>query len=517
MARTRSNALALVVAAAVLHGGPAAASRSGGEAAGQRPNQIVIVTDDQDDALFKRSLMPHTFRLFDEGTRLTNFTIATPLCCPSRATQLTGQYGHNNGVLANDPGYGALRDPANVLPAWLRSAGYDTGQVGRYLNEYAEANGAAPAPGWDRWVGLLNFHYRGYDLSLDGRRREFDGTGPRAYVTRNLGRRAAAMVGDLAAGDAPFYLQVDHLAPHSDEAARGVCTRSALPGPQLLRPVRALHLPRNPAGESDVSDKPSYIRNLPPIDHDAYEAVLHRLRCRAAAIREADRSIGKLVRALDRTGELENTAIVFYSDNGYFNGQHRVVKSKGLPYEPSIQVPFAIRLPAGYDAVPGRLGIPAANVDIVPTLLDLAGAEPCVAMAGGERRCRVPDGRSLLPGLADPSSWPADRPILIEIDQRLSLAGGTLACSYTGVRQGGQVYVEYTRVARPGTRECHEVAEAEHYRLGSDPGERRNLWPPRTAADAADQRRLRAEMLRLERCSGNLSGTPPAGGAPPCE
>ena len=338
-----------------------------------------------------------------------------------------------------------------------------------------------------------------------------------SYVTRDLGRRSAGLVRDLAADDEPFYLQVDQLAPHSDQQARGVCTRSALPGPQKLRPVRSLHLPRNPAREADVSDKPSFIRQLPRIDRQAYGEVLHRMRCRAASIREADRTIGRLTRTLERTGELDNTAIVFYSDNGYFNGEHRVTKSKGLPYEESIQVPFAIRLPEGaLPSAPRKLDFPAANIDIVPTLLELAGAEPCVETERG-RDCRRLDGRSLLPGLADPGSWPADRALLIEIDQRRSLAGGTLACTYTGVRQSGQVYVEYERVARRGSRDCRDTDEAEHYRLEADPHQRRNLWPPQDDADARSQAELRATMERLRNCAGNPSGIGPGPDGAPCE
>lgn len=485
--------------------------------ADERPNVIVIVTDDQDDALFSRQLMPSAFKLFrDGGTRLTNFTITTPLCCPSRATQLTGQYGHNNGVLANDPGYPALRDPTNVLPAWLRADGYRTAQVGRYLNGYKRGGSPlTPAPGWDRWVGLLDLNYRDYDLSLDGRKRTFTGMGGRSYVTRNLHRRANGIVRDLAGDDEPFYLQIDDLAPHSDHLARGPCTRSALPGPQKLRPVRDLRLPRNPAEERSVADKPSFIRRLPPIDRRSFEGVLHRMRCRAASIREVDRGIGTLVRTLRRTGELESTAIVFYSDNGYFNGEHRVTKSKGLAYEESIQVPFAIRVPDG--VLPARrsrkLDLAAANIDVVPTILALTGSDPCTA----DGDCRRLDGRSLLPGLADPGSWPADRALLLEIDQRRSLAGGTLACTYTGVRQGDQVYVEYERVARARTRECRETDEAEHYRLRSDPHERRNLWPPDDDADRLAQDRLRATMQGLSGCAGNVHGLGPAPSATPCE
>ena len=518
MGRIRTAALAAAVAAlaTIAAAGTAPAVEPAGP--DPRPNLIVIVTDDQDEALFSRHLMPNTYRLFGKGTRLSNFTVTTPLCCPSRATQLTGQYGHNNGVLANDPGYGALRNPANVLPEWLRNEGYRTAQVGRFLNGYKRAGSpATPAPGWDRWIGLMDLHYRDYTLSVEGDPRRVTGDDQSSYVTRDLGHRSAKLVRELAADDAPFYLQIDQLAPHSDQLARGVCTRSALPGPQKLRPVRSLHLRRNPAREADVSDKPSFIRELPRIDREAYGEVLHRMRCRAASIREVDRSIGRLRRTLAGTGELGETAILFYSDNGYFNGEHRVTKSKGLPYEESIQVPFAIRLPNGMlPAVPRKLDFPAANIDIVPTLLDLAGADPCIG-SGADRECRVPDGRSLIPGLADPAAWPSDRALLIEIDQRRRLAGGTLACTYTGVRQAGQVYVEYERVARRGTRECRNTDEAEHYRLESDPHQRRNLWPPGDEGDAGAQAELQATMERLRNCAGNPQGFGPVAGATPCE
>ena len=111
-----AGAAALLVA---ICGGAAASAATDGEqqdAAAERPNIVVIVTDDQDTGSFTRKLMPKTFGLMDGGTRLTNFTIATPLCCPSRAAQLTGQYGHNNGVLSNHPGYQMLRDPATCCP-----------------------------------------------------------------------------------------------------------------------------------------------------------------------------------------------------------------------------------------------------------------------------------------------------------------------------------------------------------------------------------------------------------------
>jgi arylsulfatase A-like enzyme len=523
-----AGAAALLVAICC---GAAASAAPDGERQGaveERPNIVVIVTDDQDTASFTRKLMPKTFGLMDGGTRLTNFTIATPLCCPSRAAQLTGQYGHNNGVLSNHPGYQMLRDPRNVLPAWLRRSGYETAHVGRYLNGYRRAarDGHA-APGWDRWISLLNLHYRDYDLSVDGRLRTVHGDDPRSYVTRDLHRRTNGMLRDLIASDDPFYLQLDELAPHSDHLARGTCDHSALPGPRGFKPIRGadgVHVPADPTGEGSVADKPSYIRELPRIGPAQREAIQRRMRCRAAAIAEADRGIGELIGILRRQRELDDTAFVFYSDNGFFDGQHRIVKSKGLPYEESIQVPAMIRVPRRYlgHTAPDRIDLPASNIDVAPTVLDLAGAEPCIA--GGE--CRRLDGRSLLDALDTPDgsgSWSPDRPILIEVDQKGKVAVVTLACTYAGVRVGEQVYVDYERVVRRTSRSCRDTDESEHYRLDRDPHERHNLWPPDNAADRQAHEELRATLERLRSCSGNrhLSAAlqPPATGTSddPCE
>ncbi len=500
--------------------GPGTRDRAPAEPKDPRPNVITIVTDDQDEMLFRPEIMPNTFALFDDGaTQLTNFTITTPLCCPSRATQLTGQYGHNNGVLANDPGYPALREPDNVLPAWLQRAGYTTARIGRFLNGYEPASGsgdqAEPAPGWDHWIGLVNLHYRDYELSLDGERVAVNGRSKDSYVTRDLDARARGLVADLAGQPEPFYMQIDELAPHSDHQAEGACKLSAVPGPKSLEPLGAVRLPANPARERDVSDKPAYIRRLPEIDEAAREQIQQRIRCRAASLREVDRGIGRLVQELRDLGIYEDTVLIFYSDNGYFSGQHRLLKSKGLPYEESVQVPAMVRVPeqilgARPDAASD---LPLANIDLAPTVLDLAEADPCVS----DDRCRLLDGRSMLPALSDPGEWPENRSILIEVDQERSLAGGTLACTWAGVRRRAQVYVDYIRVARSHERDCEPTQESEHYRLQPDPHERDNLWPPQNDRDERAQQRLRKILFDLRSCAGNPESTPGSGVATPCE
>jgi len=477
-------------------------------AADGRPNIITIVTDDQSEQLFKRRLMPNTFRLLEAGgTRLTNFSITTPLCCPSRATQLTGQYGHNTGVLANDPGYPDLLEPANVLPSWLRNADYRTAHVGKFLNGYWRAGAPAePAPGWDRWIGLMNLHYWDYDLSVDGRQRHIGGDDPRWYVTRLLHRWANRLIRDLAAEPEPFYLQFDELAPHDDHAAEASCLRTALPGPHKLRRVLWVKL-RQRALEANVSDKPRFIRKLPALTPAARTAIQRRLRCRAGAVREIDKGVGRIIRLLKRTGELDETVFIFYSDNGYFSGEHRLFKGKGLPYEEAVRVPAMIRVPAAYlggVAAPHELESATANIDLAPTILDLAGADPCT----DQGRCRMPDGRSLLPVLEDPDAWPRDRAILLEMHQPGRVAGATLGCTWAGIKRGEHVYVEYERVIMPGAKRCTHTEEAEHYRLEGDPGERHNLWPPRTDRERNTQRDLAAQLEGLRRCSGSVVAAP---------
>jgi arylsulfatase A-like enzyme len=116
------------------------------------------MTDDQAQNSFKPRHMPQTFRrIVNRGTRFTNGIAAPPLCCPSRAGLLTGQYPHNHGVFTNVPGYADLRDPRSTLAVWLHRAGYRTGLVGKFLNGYSDVEGTSPAPGFDRWFSFVGF------------------------------------------------------------------------------------------------------------------------------------------------------------------------------------------------------------------------------------------------------------------------------------------------------------------------------------------------------------------------
>jgi N-acetylglucosamine-6-sulfatase len=201
VALTLTTALVAVAAAPSLNGASAAP--------GEKPNIVMVVTDDQRLDSFNSRTMPATERLVaDKGTTFTDTIITTPTCCPSRATMLTGQYGHNNGVMANAPGYRAMEDPENTLPVWLDEAGYQTAHLGKYLNGYQGV--ADPdtevAPGWDEWYTLLTpRRYYGYNLAVNGNEERF-GNDDEDYFARAINRKTTHVIRRFARPGDPFYL-----------------------------------------------------------------------------------------------------------------------------------------------------------------------------------------------------------------------------------------------------------------------------------------------------------------------
>ena len=494
-------ALVLVAVAAF----PAAAA--GGT---KQPNIVVITTDDQTLASLSAATMPNTLESIGAGgSEFTNAVVTTPLCCPSRATLLTGQYAHNHGTLSNNPGYEDLRDKRNTLPVWLDRAGYVTAHVGKYLNGYRAAADRPRdvAPGWDQWHTVLDprkyVRYYGYRLAVNGELTPV-GSKPRDYITRVINRRAAKMVRRYAPKRSPLYLQVDHRAPHTEEGVDSgpPCGGLVPPDPRDATAFRDEELPR-PASfdEQDVSDKPSFIRELPRLAASTTETIAERYRCGLASLLSVDRGVAKIVAALRRTHELDDTVLAFTSDNGFFYGEHRIPEQKTRPYEEALRVPLLIRVPDRYldggPAVP-EVSVPVANIDVAPTILELAGADPCRAA----RRCRVMDGRSLLGLIRGDAAWPEDRGIAIEFDAG-ERARRTLVCRYQGVRTAGDTFIRYTAAADPLTGECRPIDETEHYDLAADPFQLDNLFPADPGSpEAAIEETLDARLERLRNCEG---------------
>ena len=444
----RAPALCAALAAVALLALPAAA----GAQADRRPNIVFIMTDDQtrESARVMRYVQHW---IGGRGTSFERAFATYPLCCPSRATALTGQYAHNHGVIHNAGPYGGYQrlNHRNALPVWLQSSGYRTIQLGRYLNGYGVQNDPAEIPpGWDEWnttIDPTTFHYRNWLMNENGRIVGYpDERGE--HQNDFFGRRAAELIEAAAPAPQPFFLQLTFPAPHSgkprdpDDPDRSTPS----PAPRHHDAFAGEPLPRPPSfNEADVSDKPAIVYDRDPLTAEQIAGITENYQQELESLLSVDEVVGRAIAALARSGELANTLIVFTSDNGFMHGEHRWPSEKVLPYEPSIRVPLLMRGP----------GVPAgrrerrmvANVDLVPTILDAANARPG----------RVLDGRSLLQLVSNPGvEW--GREILLENGY-----GANRVPGYRAIRNERFLYVS------------HMSGERELYDLDRDPYELRNL------------------------------------------
>lgn len=477
--------VAAAVALALATGGGETDSRVVAEV---RPNIVLITTDDQASTTFTREIMPRAFKhLVDRGVRFTEAIASPPLCCPYRAGLISGRYDHNHGVTRNRPGYVELSDPEMVLPRFLQEAGYRTGFVGKYLNGTTSALGPAPAPGWDRWFALLdNPAYMGAEVSDEGKVRKL----PRQVETTSTLNRLARQFVDEAAGPDPFFLWLAHYAPHPDSRGDGVCAGASFAKADVtdFRRIDDQRMPRTPdLLETDRGDKPELIRERGPLTGAERGREERAWKCAAASLRPVDRGIDLLVDQLERSGVDERTIIVFGSDNGMNYGHHGLAGKLGI-YEQMLRVPMVVR-PAGAASAqtpPAISGELVSQVDLMPTLLELAGAEPCL----GERCTRM-DGRSLSPLLAgEPGSWPRDRAIPIRLGD----------CRIKAFRTPTRMFARYLD-PEPSCRE----ESIETYDLRQDPFQLENA--ARRENDFTD--RLRRRLFEVQRCTGTADRDPP--------
>lgn len=467
------------------------------------PNVVVIQTDDQSLSETSARTMPSTFRLLaGRGSVFRNYIVTTPDCCPSRASLFTGDYAHNHGVLANRIGYPGLVEPGNVLPVWLRNAGYTTVHLGKFMNGYERAvpPGSQPAPGWDHWFTYVGpDRYYGYQASNDGVIESF-GERPRDYVGRVLDHEAVRAIGRYMPRSAPLYLQVDARAPHASHSdPRLRCYPAAVPDPRDYRLINRVRVPHRPSyNEARISDKPPFIKRLPRLTLQERRAVDLHYACAVASLRSVDRTVAHTYRAVRQAGELHNTVFVFTSDNGLLLGEHRLTDVKQYPYEEAIRVPLIIRMPGR--RTPPVVTNPTANIDLAPTLLQLAQAVPCVPSAG----CRTIDGRSLVPLLTGVGSFPANRHLAVEFSQHKKTSGRGTTCSFTGVwTPRGLFAVHYRTVVDPRLGLCENSHVTEHYDLATDPAELHNLTRAPDRHERARIRRLSALVRRLRDCAGS--------------
>lgn len=534
-------ALAALLAILALLALPGAESARSAE---QKPSFVVVQVDDATlDQLYASlnvggievQAMPYTLSLLaNRGITFNRYYVPYPLCCPSRTSLLTGRYSHNNNVRGNVPpnggytGFKARQAYSHNLAPWLQAAGYRTIHIGKFLNGYGDEpfdEGKDVPPGWSAWHTVLradtNHYFYGYTLNNNG---VLDGPygDPGSWETREYGERddfgcpSAPLNGKpcfyetdtfntmayqeltQTSPEQPFYLQMDYTAPHGD------FRRPAGPEP-ALRHYNTFAGAPYPHGRSEgfnegnVNDKPRFIREAPYLSLNEIHTYRVYYQKALESLRSVDEGVKLIVDTLGGLHRLRNTYIIFTSDNGFFYGEHRLTGGKFLAYEPATHLPLLIRGPG---IKPGTsTGELAANIDIAPTVLDLAGAAADKSI----------DGRSLVPYMRDPSLR-SRRPILFESfvetadveangeptaqrARRSTKAGPKATASivappkdYEGIRLGPYKYIEWP----DGEKELYDITK--------DPNELNNVV--RVANLSPIRAFLHAQLVRLETCVG---------------
>ena len=333
----------------------------------------------------------------EQGITLSNFIISMPLCCPSRASILRGQYGHNTQIMGNDLPYGGflkfqqLGHEESTIATWLQDAGYRTMLAGKYLNAFPdEKDPMHIPPGWTEWYSPIAgepFEEYDYTLNENGTQVRY-GRNPEDYGTDVYAQKTIDFIQRTAASGQPFFAHVSIYAPHWPTT----------PAPRHANLFPDAIAPRSPNfNEEDVSDKPSYIRDLPSLTEEDISKIDMEWRLRLQAMQAVDEMVEAIIETLESSGQLENTYLFFASDNGFHFGSHRQVLGKTSPYDEEVRVPLIVRGPG----IPNGSSLEhlAGNIDLAPTWADIAGITPPDFV----------DGRSLLsllgPTPPATSSW----------------------------------------------------------------------------------------------------------------
>lgn len=383
--------LLLLLVGAVVAGAMAFVGNRHGPTTGtaSQPNIVFIMVDDMDEKLYPYMSQLKTL-LTEQGTTFTNYLYNVPVCCPSRATALRGQYSQNSGVDNNTGphgGYSAFYKnggEASTIGTWLQDAGYNTAFLGKYLNGYMKGGepndeggleagtdlqeSGAPKnhvpPGWTNWYAFDGNAYNAYDYEINDNGTIIAmGTRPADYATDVMSAEAQNFLRSEDTSGKPFYLSIHPFAPH------GPFT----PADRHKNLFSDVTYPRNPNfNEADVSDKVSETKTKQPLSAKQIDEIDDKFRKRIRSLQAVDEMLAAIVTTLDEQGKLDNTIIAFASDNGFQLGEHRIRTGKLTMYEEAIRVPMVIRGPgiAKNATLPHLVG----NVDLAPSFASAAGA-----------------------------------------------------------------------------------------------------------------------------------------------
>ena len=429
-----------------------------------RPNVVFILVQDQRWDEFGYAghpfvRTPHIDRLAREGVRFENAFVATPVSLPSRATFLTGQHSHKHGIRESGA-RNANSQPLLTWPEMLKQAGYTTAFVG----EWDMASGADRRPGFDHWVALKNGgDYLNAELNIDGKNQAVND-----YITDVLTDYAVDFL--KRDYDRPLCLVVSHSAIGKDKSGE------AIPAPRHKDLYAKQPIPLRPnfgvtAGKPPVLQKVlapvSTAKSKPAIQE---ETVRNRLRALAAV----DESVQRIYEILQDTRKLDNTLIIFSSDSGYFHGEHGLKGDAHLPYDEAVRIPLLMRLPPLVK--PSRINHVVQNIDIAPTVLELAGAPAPTQL----------QGRSLVPLLGGTNVIWRNSVLIQHFPSSTGApAGGVDDLGYQVIRTDAWKYIHYTNLDHAD----------ELYDLRVDPFELNNLFNNRAAQ--APLMKLQGELVRL--------------------
>ncbi|HKC29565.1 MAG TPA: sulfatase [Jatrophihabitans sp.] len=472
-------AIVCLLAAACTGGSPSKTTGGGSPVAAHpspRPNIVFILTDDLSMNLLP--YMPHVQALARTGVTFNNYFVVDSLCCPSRSAIFTGQYPHNNGVFRNtgaDGGYHAYNRLGNEPKTFaipIRTAGYRTGFMGKYLNGYAPTD--RRAPGWSTWDGIGNgYPEYNYTINENGKQVRY-GDSPKDYLNNVLGAKASQFIQNARNAGKPFALEVGTFTPH----------KPWIPAPHDVGTFPTLQVPRGPAFDRLPNNAPRWLRGFPPLSASDIRANDQVFRLRVEAVQSVDRMIGQLQQVLAKTQELRNTYFVFSSDNGFHIGEYRLMPGKTTAFDTDIKVPLIVAgpgIPAGQ-----TVNSIATSIDLSSTFTQMVGTKPNDAV----------DGVSLLPlmrGAKAPANWQQavliehHGPVLNEKDPDVQQSRAGNPPSYEAVRTATFLYVEY------------QTGDREYYDLVHDPNELNNLAG---LLPALRQQQLHKLLAGLEACHG---------------
>ncbi len=465
---------------ALVAGALCAASVFAGAPPAARPNIVFILVDDLrwDEVDYPFVRVPNIERIAREGVRFSNAFVTTPLCSPSRASFLTGQYAHKHGITDRSPRSHELA----TFPRLLHDAGYETAFIGKWHMGLDDT----PRPGMDHWVSVQGQgSYFNPQFNVNGKRETRSG-----YFTDILNQFAADFL--EREHHKPFLLYIAHKAVHPDifQAADGSVSSMEpdkfIPAERHKNLYADAVLPRRPNYGQAPAGKPALLRQigeLPPLGPQTGtddETIRNRLRMLAAV----DDGVGRIFKILESQKQLENTLIVFTSDEGYFYGEHGLSVERRLAFEESARIPLFMRYPKlikpgnrrpGATGTGRRIEQLTLGIDLAPTLLELGGSPVPPEM----------HGRSLLPLLRGENVGWRDSFLIEYFSDKVFPR--VLAMGYQAIRTGRWKYIHY--VDLQGMDELYD--------LRADPYEMRNLIAEPQAQPALTD--LRSQLQRLLR------------------